>query len=401
VPKRLLVIICLLLVGAAGGSRVRLDLSSEASYRESLQRMKAQMADEEQARLDLALARVLVSVLEEIDRRMLATVLRGESGRVPTIVFEALKSRLHGKTARQVFDLAGPALTEFDQQTLIEMLASKTANLDDELIDCMIAEKRASIDSTDDQARRETKLKELQLLLRLRYGPAPSRARSSGGRYRSGIYGPPPGTWSSSCPMMINIGNSGYRIPTNFVSHFVWDGSQDNHQHVIMLALWPGMEPRTEENNRQWQYHDDAGVRVAEWNAERQIRITLAGPGYLASDGYERFQRAFRFGNVVPGGEERYGLIPYVERTGTFPTTFYIAKPTEYRTPQNTPVVLRCQDAAEGIMETFPVKIRCEIQYALEENVGLQYVFYATSLEDWQERDIAVRQLVTSFGSLQ
>jgi hypothetical protein len=83
VPKRLLVIICLLLVGAAGGSRVRLDLSSEASYRESLHRMKAQMADEEQARLDLALARVLVSVLEEIDRTMLVPCCAGSRVEFP------------------------------------------------------------------------------------------------------------------------------------------------------------------------------------------------------------------------------------------------------------------------------------------------------------------------------
>jgi hypothetical protein len=116
--------------------------------------------------------------------------------------------------------------------------------------------------------------------------------KPDGTRYQSGIYGPP-GDEFSACPVAINIGDPGYVIPRNFVSHIAWSQSPDNHQHVVLHALWPGMEPRTEENKREWRSYDDVGIMLADWNAKRQIRIILAPPGYLASDGYERFKPVF------------------------------------------------------------------------------------------------------------
>ena len=112
-------------------------------------------------------------------------------------------------------------------------------------------------------------------------------------------------------------------------------------------------------------------------------------------------KNAFRFGNIDPvPGEERHELMPYTKRNGKFSTTYYVAELTAYRTPQNTPMVLECGEATQGIMELFPVKIRCEIQYLLKDGVGLYYEFYAASLKGWRERDIAVPQLIRSFRSM-
>jgi hypothetical protein len=105
VPKRLLVLICFLLVAAGGESPVRLDMSSEETYRETLHAMKAQLPDEQQVRLYLALAIVRALVLQEMDRRTL----------------------LHGKTAQQIFDLTQTKLAEADRNTSREMLAEKWA----------------------------------------------------------------------------------------------------------------------------------------------------------------------------------------------------------------------------------------------------------------------------------
>jgi hypothetical protein len=265
------------------------------------------------------------------------------------------------------------------------------------LIDGMIAETRASIEATDDPVLKEKKLRELQSLLKWRDDSANRGLKSGEGRYQSGIYRPS-GDWFSTRPVTINIGDPGYVIPRNFVSHIGWSESLDNHQHVALEALWPGMEPRTEENEREWRYYDDVGVRVADWNAKRQIRIILAPSGYAASDGYKGFQNAFRFSNVgAAAGKERYGLTPYLKKTGKFSTTYHVAESTAYRSPQGTPLVLQCKEATEGIIELFPVKMRCEVQYVLEDGIGLQYDFYAASLEGWQERDTAVRTLIASF----
>jgi hypothetical protein len=392
--KRLLILICFLLIAAGGESPVRLDMSSEETYRETLHAMKAQMADEQQERLDLALAMIRMSVLQGMDRKALLSALRGKSA--PTAIFKALKRKLHGKTAQQVFELVPTNLEDFDQKKWQEMLSGKSARLGDMLLDARIAEKRASIEATDDPALKEKKLGELQSLLKWR----DDRSRSSDGRYQSGIYNPP-GSWFSTRPVSINIGVPGYVIPRNFVSHIAWRGSRNNHQHVVLHALWPGMEPRTEQNKREWRYYDEAGVRVADWNAEREIRIILTPPGNSASDGYKRFQNASRFSHVGPApGKGRYDLTPYPRKIGKFSIIYYVADSTTHLSPQNTPIVLKCKEATQGIMELFPVKISCEVRYTLDDGIGLYYQFYALSLEGWKERDIAVRQLIESFRTI-
>lgn len=391
-PKRLLIVICFLLVAAGGESPVRLDMSSKDTYRDTLHAMKAQMADEQQEKLDLALAMIRLSALQEMDRRALLSALRGKSA--PTAMFEALKRKLHGKTAQQVFELAPINLDGDDHKKWRELLSGKWARLGDMLLDARIAEQRASIEATDDPVLKEKKLGELQSLLKWR----DDRSGSSDGRNRGGIYNPA-GSWFSTRPVSINVGDPGYVIPRNFVSHIAWRGSRDNHQHVVLHALWPGMEPRTKENEREWRYYDDVGVRAADWNAKRQIRIILTPPEYRASDGYKRFQNAIRFSHAGPG-MERYGLTPYPRKIGKFPIIYYVAESTTYLSPQNTPIVLECKEATQGIMVLFPVTISCEVRYMLDNGIALYYQFYALSLEGWKDRDIAVRQLIKSFRTM-
>jgi hypothetical protein len=396
-PKRLLILICFLFVAAGGESLVRLDMSSEETYRQTLHAMKAQMADEQQEKLDLALAMIRLSVLQEIDPRPLSA-RRGTSAR--TAMFEALRRRLHGKTAQQVLELAPRNLAEFDQKRWEEMFAARSAGLVDMFLNAMIAEKRASIEATNDPVLKEKRLSELQSLLKWRDDLMNRRSRSGQPRFSSGSYAPPGGPYSTRS-VSINIGNPGYLIPRNFISRIAWRESQDNHEHVVLQALWPGMEPRTKENERQWRYYDDVGVRVADWNAEREIRIVLTPPGRRASDGYNGFKNAIRLGLVDQApGKEKYGLTPYPRKGGVFPTSYHVAESTAYLSPQNTPMVLKCKQATQGIMGLFPVNMSCEVAYVLTDGSGLHYEFYASSLEGWKERDIAVRKLVESFRRL-
>jgi hypothetical protein len=374
--KRFLVLVSCLIVSAMGESPARLDMSSEESYRASLHAMKAQMTDEEQERLDFALAMLRQSAMGP----------------------DTLSALLHGRTAQQVFELAPVDLAEVNAEELEALqsaLAEMFARGADALLELRIAEKRASIDATDDPVLKERRRSELQSLLKWRDDHG---ARTSPRRFSSGSY-VPPGDPLSTRPVPVSLGDQTYDIPRNFVSRIAWKGTEDNHQHVVLHALWPGMEPRSESNEREWHYYDDAGVRVADWNAEREITITLAPPGFRASDGYGRFQNAFRV--VAPViGEQRYGLTPHLKRHPQFPTTYHVAHSTAYRTPQDTPVVVECQDASRGIMELFRVKMRCDTTYVLEDGVGLHYRFYTTDLKGWKERDIAVRELVKSFRSM-
>lgn len=396
-PRRLLILICFLLVAAGGESPVRLDLSSEATYRETVHAMKAQMDDEQQAELDLALAMIRMSLLQEIDPRALSAP-GGTSAR--TAMFEALRRKLHGKTAQQVLGLAPINLAGFDQKRWEEMVAARSARLVDMLLSATIAEKRASIEATDDPVLKEKRQNELQSLLKWRDDSMNRRSRSGQPRFSSGSYAPP-GSPYSTRSVSINIGDPAYLIPRNFISRISWQGFQDNHQHVVLQALWPGMEPRTNENEREWRYYDDVGVRVADWNAEREIRIVLTPPGRRASDGYKGFKNAVRLGLVDQApGKEKDGLTPYLGKGGVYPTTYYVTESTAYPAPLNTPIVLKCKQTTQGIMDLFPVNIRCEVAYVLSDGIGLHYQFYASSLEGWRERDIAVRQLVESFRTL-
>ena len=272
------------------------------------------MYERHQARLDVALSLVRVSVLREMDHKMLTAVFQDRSGDVPKLVFEVLQEKLNGKKAQRVLELAHPEFAAFDRGELPGRVGKRAEEHSNLLVEAMIADTRGSIEASDDQTLKEQWRKELQSLLKFREDRTKQDSKSIGGWHSAGGF-IPSDDWYSTELVAINLGDYGYVVPRNFVSHIVWSGSKDNHQHAVLNALWPGLEPRTKENKRAWRFYDKEGVKRAEWNGLRQITINLAPPGYLASDGYRIFQNATR--NLdTPPGQVTYGLTPYKTETG-------------------------------------------------------------------------------------
>lgn len=366
------------------------------SYRTSLHDMKAETSEEQQRILDLALVLVRAAAFREMDQEVLSTTLKGQTEGISKPLFEAIKEKLDGKTAQQILDLALEELATFSHAADLGRYSGRIERLSVLLTDAIIAEKRASIESTDDQTLKEQRRRELQSLLEFKADQKESRENvDDGGRFTAGGY-IPSDDWTSTELITLNLGDRGYLVPRNYVSHINWSGSKTHHTSVVLNVLWPGMEPRTEKNRRDWRLYDQSGVKLAEWNPKRLIRIFLTPPGRRASEGYRSFQNARMYFSSTPKATT-FGLTPYERELGMQGMTYYVAESDPHQSPLNRPLVLECQKAREHFKKSFDVEMGCEVRYVLESGAGLRYSFYTKNLADWKERDIAVRELVNAF----
>lgn len=176
----------------------------------------------------------------------------------------------------------------------------------------------------------------------------------------------------------VDIG-AGYLIPRNYIVNIAPDA--EDPELVTMRALWPGLEPLTEENTYLWER------RIP----ERQIHIAILE---RPRDGYRALQGAIEVGALPetpkPGP---FGLSVFQRRLQRM---FASADP-DHKTPGGEPLVLMCNDALPQTYRNFDAEVICIVQYPMSDASGLYYRFFMDNLENWRDIDTAVRSLVDSF----
>ena len=132
----------------------------------------------------------------------------------------------------------------------------------------------------------------------------------------------------------VDIG-AGYLIPHNYIVNIAPDA--EHPELVTMRALWPGLEPLTEENAQLWERR----------LPERQIHIAILKrprDSYRELLGFIRNLRALLELDLKPE-PSAFGLMRYangLERR-------FVPEDTPYRAPGGSPIVFKCNDAADSV----------------------------------------------------
>lgn len=182
----------------------------------------------------------------------------------------------------------------------------------------------------------------------------------------------------------VDIG-AGYLIPHNYIVNIAPDA--EDPELVTMRALWPGLEPLTEENAHLWER------RIP----ERQIHMAILErprDGYSQLLGFIRNFRFFSKRELRPEPSD-FGLIRYADGL----QRMFVPADTFYRAPDGSPVVFKCNDETDSVKRSFDFDPICIVEYKLRDGTGLYYRFFMVNLEHWREIDRSVRKLVTSFRS--
>jgi hypothetical protein len=176
----------------------------------------------------------------------------------------------------------------------------------------------------------------------------------------------------------VDIG-AGYLIPRNYIVNIAPDA--EDPELVTMRALWPGLEPLTEDNQRFWERR----------MPERQIHIAILE---RARDGYRALQGAIEVGALPEAPEPApFGLMKYEQGLGR---RFVPANQADIE-PAGRPVVFKCNDETDSVKRNFAFEPVCIVEYPLNDNSGLYYRFFMVNLEHWREIDSEIRKLVNSF----
>ena len=192
--------------------------------------------------------------------------------------------------------------------------------------------------------------------------------------------------------VQVDIGERGYAIPSNYLSHVSRDANDGSDRNAVLRALWPGLEPRTPENVQFWQRR----------HPTRQIGIVI---NKGRSEGYDRLQNALfyvarsqnPFGKV--GEPASFDLLEYSQVLPRGSTLrYFVSADSGYRTPSGNPVVINCSDhTTDEDKEVFEIETLCTVDYRLEDGALLHFTFFMVNLEHWREIDTGVRSLVNSF----
>lgn len=195
----------------------------------------------------------------------------------------------------------------------------------------------------------------------------------------------------SDQPVHVDIGEHGYAIPRNYLSH-VRQSYRGRDIIAVLRALWPGLEPRSEENVWLWQRR----------HPTRQVRIHIEAEGF---EGHQRLRNTVQVAARVGRPYQRvaepshYGLLIYERRfdDGRVYRHFAVAD-HHYLTPLGHPVVFQCNDyTTDRAKEAFDVELLCISEYQMPDGAWLIVHFFMVNLEHWKQIDSAARVLVNSF----
>ena len=185
----------------------------------------------------------------------------------------------------------------------------------------------------------------------------------------------------STEPVEVIIGQRGYLVPRNYLRSVSYDQQDGRDIRAKMRALWPGLEPLTQENEHFWERR----------YPRRQVVMHIVDHG---TEGHRRLQNAIKYHLVDskprPGP---FGLMQYSGKTHRF----FVPSNGAYLTPDGNQLVFACKDAKEQTKELFDFEALCTVDYKLPDGAWLYYNFFMVNLEQWREIDRAVRALVESF----
>ncbi len=187
-----------------------------------------------------------------------------------------------------------------------------------------------------------------------------------------------PGDPFSPEPVEVLIGPSVYAIPRNYLVHVSTDFDGETGS-VVMRALWPGLEPLRRDNALLWERRQP----------ERQIHFGLMR---RPRDGYRELRGLAELRKIEPEQVE-FGLTRYRSHL----VEYYAGDEPEHRSPNGSPVALKCFDYPENTKTRFEVERNCIVEYPLNDRVGLHYRFFMINLEHWREIDQSMRTLIEGF----
>ena len=110
----------------------------------------------------------------------------------------------------------------------------------------------------------------------------------------------------SDQPVHVDIGEHGYSVPRNYLSH-VRQSSNGLDDRAVLRVLWPDLEPRTKENAWLWQRR----------HPTRQVRIHIEADGV---EGYRQLDNMLNAASRAGMPFQRvaepspYGLLIYERR---------------------------------------------------------------------------------------
>lgn len=178
----------------------------------------------------------------------------------------------------------------------------------------------------------------------------------------------------------VTIGD-GYQIPRNYLRKINTSANDGRQTMAIMDVLWPGLEPRTPENERYRKRR----------HPKKWVTIHINDQ---PAEGYKMLQNAIRMGSApadfMPAD---HGLVLHAK--GRI-RRFVVTDPA-YRTPSGLPLVISCPDTWEETKQRFDVAYICTVDYRLKDGAGLYYRFFMVNLEHWREIDRAIRELIQYF----
>ena len=180
----------------------------------------------------------------------------------------------------------------------------------------------------------------------------------------------------------VNIGDKGYLIPRNYLLNIRYDSDTNEDAVAFMRALWPGLEPLTEDNQDSWKKIDP----------QRQVIFRIRDHGH---EGYRGLQGAIR-ANFVPESpiSIEYDLVQY--KRGRH--QFFVPQDKNYVTPSGQPLVLDCTIFAAALKSADRMgRSLCIVQYKLEDNSYLYYRLFLANISNWREVDTSIRALLETF----
>ncbi len=197
----------------------------------------------------------------------------------------------------------------------------------------------------------------------------------------------------STEPVQINIGERGYAVPRNYMSHVTRSTTDGSDRTAVLHVLWPGLKPKSQENIELWRQRDRSTF----------MRILI---NTFTGEGYDNLQNALNNASrteipfSIAGEPNSLGLLEHLRvlPRGTSDRYFVTADP-DYRTPSGHPVVISCPNFVPP-RDDVPLELQtlCRVNYRLEDGAGLHFEFEMVNLEHWREIDESVRALVNSFS---
>lgn len=193
--------------------------------------------------------------------------------------------------------------------------------------------------------------------------------------------------------VQINIGERGYAIPRNYMSHVTRSTTDGSDMTAVLHVLWPGLKPKSEEDIELWRLRDRSTF----------MRILI---NTFTGEGHDYLQNALNSASrteipfSVAAEPNSFGLLEHlrVRPRGTS-DRYFLATDPEYLTPSGHPVVISCPNFVPP-RDDVPLELQtlCRVNYLLDDGAGLHFEFEMVNLEHWREIDESVRSLVNSFS---